>query len=173
MKNVPVTFLLAIWSVLSFAQNDLKDTFPTKQQLIGVWQEGSANVGDALKKNIQFFADGHFVINYSQYNEISPVRSLGGSYKVKSDGLYLNAEYRKEIVGGRYEPGNPGVESEEFIITGGKLEIIKQKPLSDSLLEPFSVSRCKPGKADPKHLCMFLNNSYYYKLSNNPKFYDK
>ena len=90
--------MLAGISLLAFGQSG-PDRGPGigKQQLIGVWQEGSATMGDALRKNFQFFADDHFVLNFSQYDDIATVRALGGRYKLDSGGLYLIAEYRKEI----------------------------------------------------------------------------
>jgi hypothetical protein len=108
MKTI-VTILLSGISLLAFGQPG-SDQGPgiNRQQLIGVWQEGSATMGDALRKNFQFFSDGHFVLNFSQYDDIATVRALGGKYKLDSSGLYLIAEYRKEIVGGTYEKGNPG-----------------------------------------------------------------
>jgi hypothetical protein len=173
MKIMFFFVCLCFCRIISFGQLPKQnDSVVTKQQLVGIWQMGSPVVADALKKNIQFFADGSFLLNYSQYDDITAVRSLGGHYKLDSDGIYLSVEYRKEIVGGNYERGNPGVQSEEFILTGGKLEIIQQKPDSDSFIEAFPLSACKTGKMDTKHACMLLNYNTYYKLSSNPKAYE-
>jgi hypothetical protein len=173
MKIIFFTIVLGLCSVLSFAQQGKQsDTITSKQQLVGIWQQGSPTIADALRKSIQFFADGSFLLNYSQYDDITAVRSLGGHYKLDSSGLFLAVEYRKEIVGGDYERGNPGVQSEEFILTGGKLEVIKQKPDSDSFVEPFIISGCKGHKTDSKHMCMLLNYNTYYKLSSNPNAYE-
>lgn len=74
MKTI-ISILLSGISMLAFGQPGA-DHGAGKQQLVGVWQEGSATVGD-----------------------------------LDSSGLYLIMEYRKEIVGGTFEKGNPGVES--------------------------------------------------------------
>jgi hypothetical protein len=87
MKTI-VTILLSGISLLAFGQSGPdQGSGISRQQLIGVWQEGSATVGDALKKNFQFFTDGHFVLNFSQYDDIATVRALGGKYKLDSSGL--------------------------------------------------------------------------------------
>lgn len=173
MKTL-ATILLSSFSLLVFGQSGA-DRGPgiSRQQLVGVWQEGSTTVGDALKKNFQFFTDGHFVLNFSQYDDIGTVRALGGKYKLDSGGLYLIAEYRKEIVGGTYEKGNPGVDKDEFVLNGGKLTVIRQKPDSDSYVDPYIVSPCKSEKRTPGHACILINYNTYYKISNAPGLYEK
>jgi len=172
--KIIVMIILANIALMAFGQSGPnRGPAISRQQLIGVWQEGSPSVGDALKKNLQFFADGHFVLNFSQYDDIATVRALGGKYKLDSSGLYLIAEYRKEIVGGTYEKGNPGVDKDEFVLNGGKLTTIRQKPDSDSYVDPYIISPCKNEKRTPGHPCILINSNTYYKLSDNPELYDK
>ncbi|HTI93111.1 MAG TPA: hypothetical protein VL727_21075 [Puia sp.] len=173
MRTIVSVLLLGISTLVFGQQGANRSSGVSRQQLIGVWQEGSATVGDALRKNFQFFSDGRFVLNFSQYNDISAVRGLGGQYRLDSSGLFLIADYRKEIVGGTFEKGNPGVESEEFVLTGGKLQTIRQKPDSDSYVDPYLISPCKPEKKAGGHPCVVINYNTYYKLNDNPQFYDK
>jgi len=173
MKTI-VSILLSGISLVAFGQAGAdQGAGISRQQLIGVWQEGSATVGDALRKNFQFFPDGRFVLNFSQYDDIATVRALGGKYKFDSSGLYLMAEYRKEIVGGTYEKGNPGVDNDEFVLTGGKLTTIRQKVDSDSYVDPYILSPCKKEKRVAGHACVLICNNIYYKLSDNPGLYEK
>ncbi len=133
-------------------------------QIIGSWQIGNSQVSDAFKKNIIFYKNGKFILNYDGYDDIGRIRSVSGHYKIKDTALYLTIESRMEIAGGKLTKGSPGFQTEEFTLDGGKLITIKQTNKESD--EPFDLSVSEYRGDNP--ICIQIDNNKYYKLSVDP-----
>ena len=155
-------FLILIGSVVS-AQK--VDTTISQQQMVGVWQINTARVGDALLKNFRFFNDGKFVLNFDSYDDAKRVLSLSGHYRLEKNKLFMTVESRREIVGGDFAKGSPGFQRDEFVLEGGKEEVITQKGASSGL-DPFLIAIC--GTKGGEINCIKIDNNKYYKLSGDP-----
>jgi hypothetical protein len=64
------------------------DSVISSGQLVGVWQMKTSRIGDALLENFQFFKDGHFAYNFSQYDDVNRVLALNGTYRLVGNQLY-------------------------------------------------------------------------------------
>jgi hypothetical protein len=145
------------------------DSTINQDKLAGIWQENTAVVADALLKNFQFFRDGSYTLNYSEYDDTKRTLSLGGHYRLAGNKLFMTVESRKEIIGGDFIKGSPGFQREEFVLDSGKVEVVKQNDSSGS--DPFLISVCGFSKSG-KITCVKIDNNKYYKLSADPRHFE-
>lgn len=132
-------------------------------KLIGVWQLNDTLIGSGLGKCIRFYNDGKFEIDYSQYDYLGRIREVHGHYHKKNGQLELIAEYRMEEFGGVVVAGSPGFQTEEFVMEGGGIQKIKQKPESVLLkVEILNMDRNK------QPMTIKIGNNKYCKLSDDP-----
>jgi len=139
-----------------------KQYISSSKELVGTWQYNTPQLGDAYGKNFQFYKNGTFVLNYSQYNDIGRIAKITGKYEAKDSSIYLTLVSRTEVEGGKLVAGSYGFQKEEFVLNGGKPVTIKQtgeKP------EPFVLTKCK-SKNGAK--CIQINNNKYYQISVDP-----
>lgn len=155
---------MLLLNLIGFGQK--ADSTIIQQKLIGVWQINSATVGSALQENFQFFPDGRFDFNFSEYDDAQRLLGLQGHYHLKDGYLFMTVDSRVEITGGYFTKGSPGFQRDEFVLEGGKVETIRQ---TDSLggKDPFIISVCKLSKSG-KIIGIQIDNNKYYKLSDNP-----
>jgi len=163
MKRSIILSFLILYSLSLFAQK--VDTTISQDQLTGIWQINTARNSDALLKNFQFFSDGKYALNFDNYDDTKRILSVSGHYRLVKNELFLTVESRKEIVGGNFIKGSPGFQRDEFVLDGGKVEVIKQEDTSGT--DPFLISICNIAKSG-KVNCIKIDNNKYYKLSSDP-----
>ena len=81
MKKLYLISLILVISLITnqlFAQIKL-----TTKELTGIWQYGTATLGDAIIQNFVFKDDGSFEFNNDQNNLISTFR-LKGKYRLEN-----------------------------------------------------------------------------------------
>jgi hypothetical protein len=169
MKKVLIVGIALLLYLAGFAQRT--DSTITQQKLIGVWQINSATLGSALQENFQFFPDGKFDFNFSEYDDAQRILALQGHYHLKDGYLYMTVESRVEITGGYYTKGSPGFQRAEFVLEGGKVETVRQIDSSGGK-DPFIISVCKISKTG-KIMGIQIDNNKYFKLSDNPSAFRK
>lgn len=110
-------------------------TFITKSQnLIGTWQEGTAEVADGYLNTYHFFPDGTFHYNTTGYDELRRILTIGGKYKIKDKKLILIIEYTIELLGGGIERSRISTLSDSWSILDGKVEkILLKVPLFEKI----------------------------------------
>jgi|GEM_PF-768179 len=150
--------------LIVLAQN--ADSIVRQQQIIGVWQVSTVKVGDALRENFQFFPDGKFVYNFSQYDDAQRVLALRGHYRLANGMLYMNVESRDEISGGYFTKGSPGFQRSPFVLEEGKVKTITQID-SAGAKDPFIIKVCKRNESG-KIVCIQIDSYSYYRLSDDP-----
>jgi hypothetical protein len=165
MKQFLILSCFSLFYFVTLAQN--ADSTIRQRQLIGVWQINNAIVGDALRENFQFFPDGKFVLNFSQYDDAQRVLALRGHYRLEGGLLFMTVESRDEIIGGYFTKGSPGFQRSAFVLEGGKVETITQID-SAGFKDPFVVINCKIAKSG-KIMGIQIDHNKYYKLSENPE----
>jgi hypothetical protein len=169
MKKILILSCFSVFYFATFAQN--VDSTIRQQQLIGVWQIDNARVGDALRENFQFFPDGRFILNFSEYDDTQRVLALRGHYRFGNGLLFMTVQSRDEIIGGYFTKGSPGFQRSAFVLEGGKVQTITQIDSAGSK-DPFVVTKCKVTKSG-KIAGIQIDNNKYYKLSENPEAFHK
>lgn len=140
----------------------LKDTpVISNKTIVGVWQAGTAVVGSALHANFQFYKEGKFVYNKNSYDDLNPLISITGVYKIEKNTLYLKIRTIKQITGYKVIETSPAWQFGSFAIDGGKVQTIKQNDSTYSWHEMKVVT----GK---KTKAIKIDNEVYYKVSGNP-----
>jgi hypothetical protein len=163
MKQIVILLFIILYGSSTMAQK--LDSVVSQDQLIGFWQINSPKVSSALNKNFRFFPDGKYVLSFDNYDDTKRVLSLAGHYRLEKNKLFMTVESRKEIIGGDFAKGSPGFQRDEFVLDGGKVEVITQKDSSGS--DPFLISILGTSKSG-KITCIKIDNNKYYKLSSDP-----
>lgn len=157
--------LLLLSPIVGIAQN--VDSIISKEQLIGVWQLKTPKIGDALHETFQFFKDGQFAYNFSQYDDVNRVLTLNGNYRLVGNQLYTSVTSREELTGGYFTTGSPGFQSSPFVLEGATVTTISQND-SASKNDYFFISSLLLNKAG-RIISIQINGNKYYKLSDNPR----
>ena len=89
MKTIILMTLFSTYAIIGFSQ-----------KLQGLWQIGTPDLSDAYLGNYTF-SDSTFMYNINGYDGLNPIRSLGGTYIIKSDTIYFTVKYIKKIIGGQ------------------------------------------------------------------------
>ena len=136
--------------------------YANAQQLVGIWQYSTAELSSGYIETYQFFSDGKFRFNTSQYDALARIKTIGGKYKVENKRIVFFVEYTIEDEGGVPKIGEISSGSDSWAIMNGKrvkkhlLKVIKQY----AELELSDKSR------NPSWIC--INRMKYYKVHNNP-----
>jgi len=162
MRNI--IFLLMICPLVGIAQNI--DSTINQRQLIGVWQIGTPKLGDALLAHYQFFENGEFIYNFSQYDDAQRVLALKGHYRSVGNKLFISIQSRVELTGGYFTKGSPGFQASPFVLEGGTIETFNQVDTTNQR-DPFILSVTLTNKKG-KIVGLKIDNNKYYKLTDNP-----
>lgn len=133
------------------------------QSLVGIWQLNTPEVSSGYLDTYQFFSNGTFRFNSSQYNALRRVITIGGKYKVQKDKVTFLVEYTMEKVGGVFKVGDVSSGSDSWSITGGQ---IKRVPLLKTLTQYASI---ETGIKDKEVDVIKINKAKYYKVDNDPE----
>lgn len=133
------------------------------QSLVGIWQLNTPEVSSGYLDTYQFFSNGTFRFNSSQYDALRRVITIGGKYKVQKDKLTFSVEYTMEKVGGVFKVGDIASGSDSWSITGGQ---IKRVPLLKTITQYASI---EAGIKDKEVDVIKINKAKYYKVDNDPE----
>jgi len=78
MKNFPQKILVSILIILVSFNYSRSQFAVDSKDLIGVWQERDTTLSAGWQARYQFFSDGTFTFNMSQYDWLNPIRSIHG-----------------------------------------------------------------------------------------------
>jgi hypothetical protein len=157
-------FLIAVLMFSkSYSQQDNK-LILKQPDLIGVWQINSEIVGSGLNAYFQFYPKGKFIYNTNGYDELNPLRSISGEYKIDHNILYLKIREYKHLAGYKIVESSPAFQFGHFILDGGKVVISKQ---IDSSYSEHEVKITKSKKVALKK-CISIDSEIYFKVAENP-----
>jgi hypothetical protein len=116
--------------------------FSNSQNIVGLWQSGSAEITAAYLDTYQFFPDGTFRFNTNQYDELRRIISLGGNYKLEGDRIRFTVKYSIEVIGGTFSRTEIGTGSDSWSIENGVIKNFPiQKPKEDIASFSFNESQ--------------------------------
>lgn len=151
-----ITFLLC-------AQQKQTSILINQNELIGVWQKNTSLITSGLEAFFRFYRSGKFIYNRSSYDELNPLLSIYGNYKlVDSNALGLKVDSSKQLIGYQIIAASSGFQFGTFVLFGGKMVTTPQKGTG---YEFHDISVYRKGK---QIKCIVIDNDKYYKLSNNP-----
>lgn len=134
-----------------------------KEDLVGVWQFGSSEISSGWYDNYLFFNNGSFVFNTNQNEGLKRIISIGGTFILKSDTLFLYINYSKELTGGIPTRSNT-VGSSGWAIQNGTVMTIKHKPVKEYLI-------IQKGDNPTNQSYLLLNSIKYFKADDDPNNY--
>jgi uncharacterized protein (TIGR03066 family) len=169
MSKQIILILFMILPLFGMAQKT--DSTIDQHQLLGVWQVKTSKLGDALQDHYQFFANGEFVYNFSQYDDTRRVLALKGKYRLTGNKLFMSVQSRIEITGGYFTKGSPGFQTSPFVLEGGTIETFQQVDTTNQH-DPFFISGIMTGKTG-KIIGLQIDNYKYYKISDNPNAFNR
>jgi len=152
--------LITSFSIQGFAQQKGDSTI-RQSEIIGIWQLNSSVVSSALKSNFQFYKTGKFVYNIDEYNDLNPIRSISGKFKMEGSTLYLKIEEIRKLAEYKVVESSPAFQFGPFVLDGGKIITVKQ---SDSTYSEHEIKIVK----NQKTKCVTIDFDKYFKLSSDP-----
>lgn len=161
MKKLIFITIILIPSVI-FAQ---KDDF-TRNDLIGLWQINTPQIGSSLLEHFRFYKDGKFIYDYNTSDDTRNIINIDGKYRLEGKKLFLTITSLEKRVGGRIIAGGVGTDDYLFVYDNDSVKRIVEK--SPQELDPLFIM--KVNKIGNK-INIFINNRHYYKISANPDIY--
>jgi len=140
---------------------DAKDNEPL---ITGAWQDDYV-AGAVYGQRYHFYADGHYIFEYSQFDESKRVLSEAGVWSLENGTLTLTENSKTLVEGG--EKGEPFFSS-EYAIVNGVIKIITIEPPEKENYDGFEIY--KDTKIEQGFWTMFIG-SQYWKLSDDPNLY--
>jgi hypothetical protein len=158
--NKTMLFLVLIICALQSEAQAKTDSL-SKADIVGVWQMNSGLVASALHENFQFLNNGTFIYNTDEYDDLNPLKSIYGVYKLHGNKLSLRVDSIWQLAGFRIADSDPGFEIGTFQLNGGTMKMTKQKDASfgDHIVE---IVDKKTKKA------ITIDSGKYFKIASNP-----
>jgi hypothetical protein len=166
-----LTLAIALLSLtMHVTGQQLKDSPAiSNKTIIGVWQVDTDLVSSAIKANFQFYKEGKFVYNTDSYDDLNPLISISGVYKIDKKILYLKIQSTKQLTGFKVIASEPSFQFGSFQLDGGKIETIKQ---NDSDYSEHNIKVISDKKASQNKVIK-IDSDKYYKVSDNPDKFSK
>lgn len=153
--------------LLSWGQStSRKVNSPLPLDVVGVWQAKHYEEPDAWPETYQFFADGTFVFNFSQYDGAKRILRINGKYSAENDSILLNIESTVEAVGGRLTRSSMTSMSGGWEVTDYSVQTIKQRNKEPEII---SVRQCVTSY--PKD-CLLFDGINYFRMDKDPTKYN-
>ena len=162
-----ITFFALIITTPCFSQQT-NDSAINQSDIVGVWQIRSSVVSSALQANFRFFKTGKFIYNLDNYNDLNPIYSISGLYKIDKNILYLKIEQINQLTGFKVVESNPAFQFGPFILDGGKVFTVQQ---NDSAFSEHLIHIMKNKKTTDKGISIDADN--YFMLSSDPNKFSK
>lgn len=156
MKHIIIVFSLISLHISLLAQVSSKN-------ILGVWQYESSEIGSAWLDTYQFYSDGTFIFNLSQYDEIKRIIAIKGHYRLVNDSIYFKIEYATELSGGRIIRDNLTKIHGSWALHGSSIQKDILQPVAKE--EYASIKFCKEVN------CMLIDGRKFYRVNNDPKKY--
>lgn len=165
MKQI-INKLLLIFVLLDCCAQSNKNESENGYDLVGVWQADRYDEAAAWPDTYQFFSDGKFVFNFSQYDGSKRILRILGTYRLETGKVYLKVEFTEEAVGGYLTRSTITSLSDTWELTDFLVEMVKQSNSEDEIV---NMEACK--EQYPKD-CLLLDKRKYYRMSRDPEKYD-
>lgn len=166
MKKLAIT-LFSLTQLVLAANSQSKtesDLLITKNELVGVWQYYTAQIGSGLGESIQFFSDGRFVYSYNPADDTRIIVKLEGTYRLDTKRLFLTIKSRIQRLGGKIDVGGAGTDEYLFVFDNDSTKKIPE--INPKEMDPLLI--LKSNKASPNSLSIKINSRIYFKVSPNP-----
>ncbi len=92
MKKHLIFFISIAITISCNSQNKIDD-------ISGVWQLNSPEIGSGYLDNYQFFKNGEFKFNLNQYDELKTIVAIKGKYSISKDSIFFKAQTIEEHTG--------------------------------------------------------------------------
>jgi hypothetical protein len=100
------------------------------------------------------------------YNDLNPIVSISGRYKIEIRGISLLIEEIKHLTEYKIEEADHGFQFGLFQLAGGKIVVFKQNDGEYSFHELKKIKG-----VSKKEEVIMIDNEKYFKISNNPDKY--
>ncbi|MGC3946373.1 MAG: hypothetical protein QM762_17945 [Chryseolinea sp.] len=137
------------------------------KSIVGVWQADSHLESSAWPDTYQFFADGRFVFNFSQYDGAKRILRILGTYTFKERKIKLFVATTVEAVGGHLTRSTITSLSDSWELVDYTIATFKQDPDEP---EEISIKECKGGD-NPKP-CALFDSRTYFRMDSDPLKYN-
>jgi hypothetical protein len=159
MKHIFVTLLSIFLYGSVFAQS-------CKDDILGVWQYESKEIGSAWLDTYQFFSDGTFIFNLSQYDEIKRIIAIKGHYRLTKEAICFKVEYTTELVGGHIVRDNLTSIHGSWALSGNFIKKEIKQPDTKDEYAPISFLKESTGSD-----CILIDGRKFYRISKDPTAY--
>jgi len=165
MQHVSSIVFLVMLSLYSCAQ-EKKANSNINYDFVGVWQSDGFLESAAWPDAYQFYPDGRFVFNLSQYDGSKRILKIIGKYRVEGENLYLKVKFTEEAVGGRMTRSSTTTLSDSWELTDFTVERKEQKGSDEEVIK---IGACD-GES-PKD-CILLDGRSYFRMDKDPEKYN-
>lgn len=134
------------------------------QELVGVWQKDSREMGSAQLDCYHLFLDGSFIFYFDGYDGANRTLAIRGVYQVRKSGtIQFRATSYVQILGGSYSKGDGSEHNGWSIVDHKGIIEVEQGP------KEFDATLEQCPESDAKYPCIILDNDKFYRISVTPK----
>lgn len=137
-----------------------------EKNIIGVWQAKSDEMTSGWLDTYQFFANGEFTFNPSQYDGLKRIISIKGKYRIIGDSLFFLVQYTKEATGGDIVRSETSTLSDSWALEGVKIIEIKHENKEE---QKAAIELGQPSANG--NSCILIDKRKYYKMQSDPTKY--
>jgi len=150
MKKIVLTLIFLASSFLINSQN-----------IAGIWQLNEKSLSDGYLEAYQFFNDRSFVYHTSQYDALSRITSIGGTYHINEDSIIFYVEYAMEIKGGQVIRSVIYTGNDSWSIEGGVLTKVYYNTLN---VQNAIFKSC----VENNDSIIYIDDRKYFKVDDDP-----
>jgi len=130
----------------------------TSEQLNGMWQAETLEIGSGYRELYYFYLDGKFSYHPSEYDGLKRIIAIKGTYELAGNELILTTTSTEERVGGNLSRDPFIPTNDSWAIDGGKIIEVELEPVKHHL----TIGSCE--NADYAEPCILIDNRPFYRL---------
>lgn len=146
--------------------SDNNYTSSDTNRIIGVWQADNNLVSSAWNEAYQFFQNGDFIFNTSQYDGLQRIVKIKGKYRVYNDTLFFHVEALVEQKGGNIIRSKYTTLNDSWSIENSQLDEIR---IESGIDEVAYIEWPDIHLSDT--IFIYIDMRKYYKMNNDPNKY--
>ena len=135
-------------------------------EIVGIWQLSSPEIGSAYLDTYQFFPNGLFVFHVNEYDELKQIVSIKGKYVVYQDSIKLAPISMVTYNGSKLDRSKSTSVHDSWSLSGN---LIKNEIFLEE--QPTFIAKLVFHKQQDGKLSILIDGLEYYLLTKDPNDY--
>lgn len=107
----------------------------------GFWQEESSQIGKKRMAGYTFGDNHRFEYSISEYDGLSPIVALGGTYRINKNKIYYRVSYIKKRIGGKLCRDGQYTLNDSWAFVGNQITVVKLKHAINESGKIYSMTK--------------------------------